>query len=324
MPYTSVMRPAGVIIVAIVGCSTTPPTTLIAPIDTQAWSLVVDEDSAWIAGTVGVSADHQTLSYGILRVSLDGGSTSVVAQQLAQDQVGDVDAIYFSTVAADAGAVMRLPKDGGAVQQLATTGTSGPAIAVDDAYVYWLDQTGFMRVSKAGGQPETLTQSQIFNCQRLLVDSANLYWTTASLDDGGVIELVERMPKTGGAIEVLTTTADIDTALAIDDNAIYWTTSSSSIVRLDKATKQISAISTGAHSGSESAIVVDSARAYWINSSNIYDAPLDGGAEALLTQTRGPSPADLFVEPMTLHNGVIFWIDYDHDSGAALRHISTP
>ena len=48
---------------------------------------------------------------------------------------------------------------GCALRSLAATGAKPDTIAIDDAFVYWHDETGISRVAKTGGQPEVLASS---------------------------------------------------------------------------------------------------------------------------------------------------------------------
>ncbi len=99
----------------------------------------------------------------------------------------DDDAIFYVHLEGDAGAIRRVPKDGGAPTVLSEAqvalagGYSGaaPGITVDDAYVYWMSGSldGFIaRVPKTGGDTD-IVATGVTQGQDVIVDSAQLYWS---------------------------------------------------------------------------------------------------------------------------------------------------
>lgn len=122
--------------------------------------------------------------------------------------------LYVTTSAG----LLKVSKRGGAVSVVDPdlTGISH-AIAIDDAHVYWSRSNSgeLMRASIAGGMPERLAKGNSISA--IAFHSSTIYW--ADWRDGTIMTL----PKSGGTPSVLTWEARRPSALAVDDERIYWT-----------------------------------------------------------------------------------------------------
>jgi hypothetical protein len=138
---------------------------------------------------------------------------------------------------------------------------------------------------------------------------------------------VYRASKDGGQPEALLDAGlGFPTAVATDEGGVYWNAASLSVefeastVRYDKATGQIASLSStpGPDATWARAVAVDATNVYWLAFGGIYSSPLDGGAATKLAKVASAND-------MAVHNGGIYWLDYDYDAGATmLRTRPTP
>jgi hypothetical protein len=161
----------------------------------------------------------------IVSFSITDETTLTLADYAGQPAYIAVDEsyVYWSD---SSGTVFKVAQTGGDVIALAQ-GSEPQGIALDQAYVYFTDpgRGAVLRVPKAGGDTETIAAGQDTPVQ-IAVDGDFVYWTnTPDLGLGAVM----RANKTGGAAPVQLATGKSANdhrgpwALAIDDNAIYWT-----------------------------------------------------------------------------------------------------
>jgi hypothetical protein len=161
------------------------------------------------AGAAGVATDATnaywaTYTTGNIRTRVLGPpnaapSTTLATNQAHADGVAvDAASIYWTTNLVS-GAVLKMPKVGGAPVPLATAQANPHSIAVDAGYVYWTNQgdgtpnTGSVnRVPLSGGTVTTYADHQP-SPYAIAIDTQYVYWT----DD--VSGSVMRAPLQGGA-----------------------------------------------------------------------------------------------------------------------------
>jgi hypothetical protein len=117
---------------------------------------------------------------------------------------------------AGTGAVRAMPLPTGAVTELATGEAWPNDVASYGGTIYWVDGSGPVMAKPSGGAATKLADGGK-NLQRVAVDADFVYWTAA--DDNAV----ERVPRGGGAVEVLTTAATQAHGIALDAKRVVWT-----------------------------------------------------------------------------------------------------
>lgn len=187
------------------------------------WDLAQDETYLYLATTPS----------GLLRVDKSGGTL----ESLSKDDSGvtcvgvDASHVYYSL--ATAGEVKRIPKNGGAAETLVTGMPDPDNLAVDDTYVYWINESedapagaSLMRMAKSGGTPLSLATGAIVakagygrtTQDGLAVTSESVVWID---EGGGAVYLVA---KQGGSITTLMTGLQRPTAVVAFEGHAYVTT----------------------------------------------------------------------------------------------------
>jgi hypothetical protein len=137
----------------------------------------------------------------------------------------DDEYVYFTSTGENVnttGKVQRVPKAGGAVDDL-VTGLGVPyGIAVDATYVYFTDRlaNALDRVPKSGGTATPIATNQP-HCNRIALGGGNIFWTNsgASEDHDGSLM---KMPIGGGTPVALATALPDPEAVAVDATNVYW------------------------------------------------------------------------------------------------------
>jgi hypothetical protein len=98
-------------------------------------------------------------------------------------------------------------------------------VVLDDERLYWVDaQVMLKSVPKRGGEVTVLASRLGLGALQLAADDTHLYLAGQS-GGGGERGQVARVPKAGGAVEVLVDESPVPTAVAVDGTHVYWTTS---------------------------------------------------------------------------------------------------
>jgi hypothetical protein len=165
-------------------------------------------------------------------------------------------------------------------------------IAVDGTDVYWTGaETGLIqKVSKLGGAPVTLATTS--NPRGLALDDAYVYWAA----DGGIA----RVPKAGGAPEMLGAATGFPWFIAVDDTSAYWTTYTGG--DLMRVPKDGSAAPTALVSGEAVAfgLALVGDRILYTDSDGVLSLPKAGGAATVLV-TGSQSPWSIAVDATTAY-----------------------
>lgn len=171
---------------------------------------------------------HRTLPFLLLlsacaietdEVSLASSTSDVevLAADLGTPAAITTDATHVYWVDLDTTDVHRLPKDGGAIETLATgADVVAPwGVAVDGAYVYYPDSGAVRRVPKAGGAARAIATGE-GDVATIVVAGAHVYWSAWTPSGGRV----RRVASWGGAAQTILT-ASTPSALVVDAFFVY-------------------------------------------------------------------------------------------------------
>jgi hypothetical protein len=183
--------------------------------------IAIDEDHVYfvsdcVAGTC------------IQRVSKSGGPVTTIAgeQPVVVDVAVDATHVYWISYPA-IGQLWRAPKAGGAAEMLTWMQESPEALVLDDEHVYITTvkdsvTVHIVVVPKTGAPEPTVLTSNVHGApQGIAVDGTHVYYAVSpALEGKGAVFAV---PKAGGEPAALTGIQTSPFALAIDDDAVYFT-----------------------------------------------------------------------------------------------------
>ncbi|HVY46163.1 MAG TPA: DUF5050 domain-containing protein [Minicystis sp.] len=198
-------------------------------------------------------------------------------------------------------------------------------VKVDPDHVYWRGHDAVLRANKDGGDLHSILQAELTD---FLVDGVAIYFTVeragvvaslklegnalqqtvaSKLDNPGRIAgdfvflyvcnrdasgSVVKIPKTGGAPQVLADKQTEPQAIGVDDTFVYWGTSNGQISRVPKAG------GTPQRLDADTSVVtdlsVDDEKVYWVShfgpSTKVYAMPKAGGPKKELAAFDGDAP----------------------------------
>lgn len=213
----------------------------------------------------------------------------------------DDDRVYWTTTVTP-GSIYSAAKDGSDRRVLATGQTLPLRLAIDDAYVYWGNggAGGLRRVAKGGG-PDVVVATTSGALIDIGTDATGIYFVDLY---GNAIRRAPRDAPDGGFAPAIVNGQDYPWGMAIDDDAVTWTTRgtfvpdagafSASDGRILSAPKAIGATPTVLATAQSDpvAVVRDASGIYWLNGQSgtvMRLAPSDAAPVAIATGQTAPS-----------------------------------
>jgi hypothetical protein len=245
--------------------------------------VAADDAAVYVVTGAGNEAD-----FGILRLSLDGGtSTTIVSGSTAITAVAIDDARIYWTASGSVGdcltdncpaptpTLTSAPKTGGAPTTLGAFAAGW--LRVDSDLLYFAYQvasdfpapeTSIGAIPKAGGAAVALASRPDWVISGIALDNANLYWAESSLTDTAPSAMM-RVPKSGGAPVTVATIATHDPQeIVLDVANVYWLDDQTqALMRAPKSGGAPSVVMgdqvTRSKFGGFGALAADTAGLYW-------------------------------------------------------------
>jgi hypothetical protein len=166
--------------------------------------------------TVGSDAVYWTIPGVVLKVGLDGGtSTMVGGVQSPGEIVADATGVYWI----DGGSIFKAGLQQGADTTLLAQAQSPTNLTLDGhGYLYWVEANdNLMRISTYGGTPESVHYDSANPIRTIAVDASGFYWA----DSAGTIS-VGVPGQTLIAPRVLVSNSGFVPGIALDAASVYW------------------------------------------------------------------------------------------------------
>jgi hypothetical protein len=209
-----------------------------ATVETRSFDMIRDDSLVAISGgvswvgTITTSFDVQ-VPYGLYQLTSFDAAPQLLRQSAVGEGFGpllaDAEAFYFG----DASGWVRVERtapDGPVTVLAPATGSPAGLAVLDDQRVYWIDQAmvpdqALRTVPKLGGEVVVLASHLGMQPWQLAADDTHLY-VAGPVPGGSDRGQVARVPKAGGAVEVLVDESPWPSAVAVDATHVYWTTAS--------------------------------------------------------------------------------------------------
>jgi hypothetical protein len=168
---------------------------------------------------------YSVANVGMYSIDKNGGT----AQPLAPDViVGGLAVDSTQVYWASQENVSRMPKHGGKPTSVGR-GDWG-SIAIDNEFVYWTTMTDLRRGPKTGGLVGIVADIASITGRELTVDACHVYWAVWD----GRTGYLYRVPRDGGAIELVTSIPHPIMSIALDQDFAYFCTENGPLYRLHK------------------------------------------------------------------------------------------
>lgn len=239
------------------GVAPPPPQVLLENLANPQLALALDEKSVYVGTNISV-----------VKVDKDGSNRLELTEWGGTQRGLAVDDTHIFWC--NSSGVHRTDNNGGAYTLLAAAGKGASFLALDATHVFWGDygfgyeQAKLSRVAKDGSGEVVLVPDPPLGSfsRRVAVDATHLYWlnpsagtVTRAKKDGSEIEIVidesivndfqlegdkiyysgpatKRANKDGSNVQLLS--LGTGSMLAVDEEAVYWVSSSNSLVKVDK------------------------------------------------------------------------------------------
>jgi hypothetical protein len=272
-------------------------------------------DSA-IFWTDQYDSDGKVPAY-VRRVSLEGGSPSILSSATGSYQgiAADAENVYWTDLMN--GLILEVPVTGGATTTLASGLRTPHRLAINDSHVYWTNILGrnVMAVAKAGGAPTVLATMPCLATQDVAADDVNVYWSASGLECSGGSDrnagVIVKVPVGGGLPTTLATHQAGADSIALDAANVYWVNDNDNeVMRVPKEGGVPVTLATSAMFLSD--IAVDSSGVYLAalgmpTTGAVLKVPLAGGAPETLASGPTTLPAAVLTDATS-----VYWLTYTY------------
>jgi hypothetical protein len=153
-----------------------------------------------------------------------------------------------------------------ASSRVVATGLDAVGLTSDGTHLYWIDpdRNAVVRLPRDGGAVESVTPTTAPRSAALAVDQARVYFAEdATPKTGGpYVSRLMTAPKAGGSATPIATVAGATTSLAVDEASVYFVDGASSLLSLPKGGGPAKTLAKDA-SLSTVTLVADDAFLYW-------------------------------------------------------------
>jgi hypothetical protein len=198
--------------------------------------------------------------------------------------------VYFSTYPARV--ISRVPKLGGIPETVTANAGSAWQLAVDDRFVYWSDAEAraLRRVEKTGGAATSLVT--VSGYPRGIAIGKNAVFMGFDARDFGRVDGVARVPKAGGAHDIIAVAGPSPAIASVGDTAFVATGTGRTIERIDDGAKTSTILYEGEMFLPGVAVtggfVFFDAHGRALNEGSILRLPIAGGATTATGSLRYP------------------------------------
>jgi len=198
-------------------------------------------------------------------VPTEGGSPTLLGKAEGPDGMA-VDEGYIYWASRYLG-VYRMPKAGGAAEQLDSTTSLAVRIAIDTTSVYWFlhdtgvhgDAIGLIKTPIGGGFGTALVEPTGYPID-VAADGQHVFLSWRP-QYGGDPNVIAQVPVAGGSVVTLDTPSDYPGLLALDADNVYYTVADGTVRRVAKGGGSVEVLASG--QGTPTSITVDDAAVYW-------------------------------------------------------------
>ena len=225
---------------------------------------------------IAVSEEYLFVSSdeGLLRVPIDGGVPLLLREGVARGLAVDDTHVYFTFgdtggAFGTAGQILRMPFDGGPVQELANALPAPWPLAIDEDYLYSVvgyDKSSVIKMPKAGrSAPEVLasaTNGTAFLPWSMAMDDDAIYW-------GAYDRKLRRVRKDGTSLAVIAQGRGNFLGMVTDGTHVFafehQSDDSFDLVRIPVAGADAEVIATGLEGNWAMTPILDDNYIYWTN-----------------------------------------------------------
>jgi hypothetical protein len=270
----------------------------------EAASLAVDDTDVYWTVSNGGTVDGGS-SATVMKVGINGGDPVTLSATTTGHEVVDIaiDATnaYWTEYSTSDGAVLTVPKGGGATTILATGQKATQYIGAQGGNVYWTavhnDNTYVMTLPLSGGTPSTFTTGGGFG---LAVDAIGVYLSAGTgsgtgievvpLGGGTPTQLVAATGPGGGPMAVGGVAGG--NGIAVDGTDVYWIGGAGGlVVKVPKTGGSVTTLNDQGGNPAWHMIAVHDGNpdVYWTlgGGMNVDRAPTGGGHTSLINVTKG-------------------------------------